>query len=135
MAPSGFSLAGCSQSMGFIIFICPVHQKGVALPGTNAPYQLPAFRGIMAVPGGQMENKCILCRRTAQMELCRQPPFEYPMPCSPLDLRAPAASGWTLMLVLSIQRTSVLVSIRPIFWISSKIFWIVPFWDQRLNFM
>ena len=76
MAPSGFSLVECSQSTGFFIFICPVHQKGVALPGTNAPYQLPAFRGIAAVPGRQMECKCIPPQGAAKMEFCWQcPPF------------------------------------------------------------
>ncbi len=135
MAPSGFSLAGCSQSMGFIIFICPVHQKGVAVPGTNAPNQLPVFRGIVAVPGRQMECKCIPLRGAAKVEFCCQPPLERPMSWFPFDFLAPAASGWTLMLVLSIHRTSVSVLISSIFCISSKIFWIVPFFDHRLNFM
>ena len=48
------------------------------------------------------------------MNLCCEPPFERPMLCSPLDFLAPAASGWTLMLVLSIQIISVRISIIEI---------------------
>ena len=43
--------------------------------GTNAPNQLPVFRGIVAVPGRQMECKCIPLRGAAKVEFCCHPPL------------------------------------------------------------
>lgn len=58
-----------------------------------------------------MKSHCIFRRRGSQMNLCCEPPFERPIFCSPLDFLAPAASGWTLMLVLSMHIISVRISI------------------------
>ncbi len=97
------------------------HRTSISRFEADRIQEFSSLWSIMAISRRNRKYKSVFNRSTYKMYLRCQPLFERPILCFPFDFLASAASGCTLMLVLSRHNTSVFVSMIPWFCISSNI--------------